>query len=275
MRPDFSKIAYQLPKQKLGTVRSRRAHAGVEHGRAHSGEGLVHGRRPVRHGAFGLRGGRRAVSARTVFDHVCHAAVDHPAIRRLLDGGRVERVLPAQSGGGAEGPLGSLRPGDASRLRFRQRARVRRCGQGRRGHRFRRRHEDPLRPDPAGADVGLHDHERRGFADHGVLYCGGGRAGRGAEGPERDHSERHSEGIHGPQHLHLSAQPFDEDYRRHFPLLGGEHAEIQLHFHQRISHAGSRRERRPGIGLHAGRRSWNTFARAFTPGWISTPSRPV
>ena len=51
--------------------------------------------------------------------------------------------------------------------------------QGRRGHRFGRGHEDSLRPDPAGADVRLHDHERRGAAHHGVLHRGRRRAGRG------------------------------------------------------------------------------------------------
>ena len=47
---------------------------------------------------------------------------------------------------------------------------------------------------------------------------------------------------------------FHADHRRHFPLLLAEDAEVQLHFDQRISHAGSRRDRRYGTGLHAGRR---------------------
>ena len=69
--------------------------------------------------------GYRAVPARPVLDDVRDAAVDHPAVRGLLDGRRIERVLPAQSRGGTEGPLGGVRPGDASRLRFGQRARGR------------------------------------------------------------------------------------------------------------------------------------------------------
>ena len=39
---------------------------------------------------------------------------------------------------------------------------------------------------------------------------------------ERDHSERHSERVHGPQHLYLSSRGFDADRRRHLPLLRGE-----------------------------------------------------
>ena len=74
-------------------------------------------------------------------------------------------------------------------------------------------------------------------------------------GTERDHSERHPERIHGPQHLHLSAGAVHADHRRHLPLLLGEHAEVQLHLDQRLPHAGSRRHGRYRAGLHAGRRT--------------------
>ena len=39
-----------------------------------------------------------------------------------------------------------------------------------------------------------------------------------------------------------------------FRYCAGEHAQVQLHFDQRLSHAGSRRDRRSRAGLHAGRR---------------------
>ena len=61
--------------------------------------------------------------ARAVQHHVRHAALDHPAIRGLLHRGRVQRVLPAQSGRRTEGPFGRLRPCHASRIRLRSRAR--------------------------------------------------------------------------------------------------------------------------------------------------------
>ncbi len=125
-----------------------------------------------------------------------HAAVDHPAVRRLLHRRGVERLLPPQPGGRAEGPLGRLRPGHPPRLRLGQRARGGRRGQGGRGHRLGRGHEDPLRPDPARPDVGVHDHERRGAADHGVLRRrrrGAGREARGSSpGPSRTTSSRSS-----------------------------------------------------------------------------------
>ncbi len=72
------------------------------------------------------------------------------------------------------------------------------------------------------------------------------------EAAERDHSERHPEGVHGPQHVHLSARGIDADHRRHFPLLRGEDAEVQLHQRERISHAGGGRDGGSRTGLHAG-----------------------
>ena len=53
------------------------------------------------------------------------AAVDHPAVRRLLHRGGLQRVLPAQSGRRAEGPLGRVRSRHPSRLRQRPSARRR------------------------------------------------------------------------------------------------------------------------------------------------------
>ena len=45
-------------------------------------------------------------------------AVDDPAVRRLLDGRGIQRLLPPQPRGRPEGPLGRVRPRDAPRLRL-------------------------------------------------------------------------------------------------------------------------------------------------------------
>ena len=71
---------------------------------------------------------------------------------------------------------------------------------------------------------------------------------------ERDHPERHPQGVHGPQHVHLPAGAVDADHRRHLPLLLGADAEVQLHLHLRLPHAGGRGDRGPRAGVHAGRR---------------------
>jgi methylmalonyl-CoA mutase len=46
----------------------------------------------------------------------------------------------------------------------------------------------------------------------------------------------------------------DADHRRHLRLHLAEDAEVQLHLHLRLPHAGSRRHGRPRTGLHPGRR---------------------
>src|SRR3546814_7282084 len=51
---------------------------------------------------------------------------------------------------------------------------------------------------------------------------------------------RHSEGVHGPQHLHLSARTVDADHFGHFRLYLAAHAEVQQHLHLWLSYAGSR-----------------------------------
>ena len=68
------------------------------------------------------------------------------------------------------------------------------------------------------------------------------------------HSERHSERVHGAQHLHLSAGALDADHLRHLCLHLAEDAEVQFDLDLRLSHAGSRRDAGPRARLYAGRR---------------------
>ena len=71
---------------------------------------------------------------------------------------------------------------------------------------------------------------------------------------QRNHSERHSERVHGAQHLYLSAAALHAHHRRHLPLLRRQNMpKFNCISHQRLSHAGSRRDRRYRAGLHAGR----------------------
>ncbi len=68
--------------------------------------------------------GAATVRAWPVPDDVCQPAVDHSAVRRLLHRCGVQRLLPAQPRGRAEGPVGGVRPGHPPRLRLRPSA----CG---------------------------------------------------------------------------------------------------------------------------------------------------
>ena len=62
----------------------------------------------------------------------------------------------------------------------------------------------------------------------------------------RDHPERHPQGVHGPQHLHLSARAEHADRRRHHRVHGAAHAEVQLDLDLRLPHAGGGRDRGAG-----------------------------
>ena len=86
------------------------------------------------------------------------------------------------------------------------------------------------------------------------LHRGGRGAGRCAGAAVGDHPERHPQGVHGPQHLHLPARAEHADRRRHHRVHGAQHAEVQLDLDLGLSHAGSRRQPGAGTGLHAGRR---------------------
>ena len=125
--------------------------------------------------------GKRAVPARPLPDDVRDAALDHPAICRLLHGGGFQRLLPAQSRRRAEGPLDRLRSRHPSRLRQRSSARRRRRRHGGRRDRLDLRHAHAVLRHPARPDERVDDHERRGAAGAGALYRrrrGTGRAAR-------------------------------------------------------------------------------------------------
>ena len=146
------------------------------------------------------------------------AAVDGPPVRRLLDGGGFQRLLPAQHRRRSEGPVGRLRSRHPPRLRQRPSARARRRRHGGRGHRFHLRHAHAVRRHPARADDRVDDHERRGAAGAGALHRRRRGAGRAAGEARRHHPERHPQRVHGAQHLHLSARALDAHHLRHLRL---------------------------------------------------------
>ena len=223
------------------------------------------------------RGPRRArhlagpepVPARALPDDVHDPAVDDPAVRRLLHRRGVQRVLPAQPRGRPEGPLGRLRPRDPPRLRLRPPAGARRRRHGRRGDRLDLRHADALRRHPARRDVGVDDDERRGAAGDGALHRRGRGAGGEAGAARGDHPERHPQGVHGPQHLHLPAGAEHADHLRH------------LRVHRRSRCRASTRSRSPATtSRRPGRRPtsssptrWPTASSTSAP--ASTPGSTI
>ena len=220
----------------------------------HPGQAAVHGRRRPGPPLRGYAARIRAVRPRPAADDVRAAAVDHPPVRGILDGGGVERVLPAQSQGRRAGRFRRLRSRDPPRLRLRPPACRRRRGQGRGRRRLGRGHEDPLRRHSARPGLGVDDDERRRAAGARRLHRRRRGAGSRAKGAHRDHPERHPQGVHGPQHVHLPAGSVDPDHRRHHRVHGEAHAEVQLDLDLRLSHAGSRRDAGARAGADARRR---------------------
>ena len=152
-------------------------------------------------------------------------------------------------------------------------ARARRRRHGRRGDRFHLRHAHAVRRHQPRRHDRVDDHERRGAAGAGAVHRRRRGAGRGAGQAGGHHPERHPQRVHGAQHLHLSARSLDAHHLRHLRLHEREDAEVQLHLHLRLSHAGSRRDGGPGARLHAGRRRRVRARRRRRPASTSTRSR--
>ena len=240
---------------------SGRPHGSGTGGRAlvvtgrHCGATGLHRCRPRWGGRAGHLSRSGAVPARTVSDDVHHPAVDHPAVRGVLDSPGIERVLPPQSRRRAEGPLGRVRPTDPSWVRLRPSAGRRGRRHGRGGDRLHLRHAAVVRAHRAGHHQCVHDDERCGVAGARAVHRGGRGAGRAGGEAGGHHPERHSQRIHGPQYLHLPADAVDADHLRHLLLHCRENAEVQLDFDLRLSHPGGRGHRRPGARVHVGRRT--------------------
>ena len=125
---------------------------------------------------------------------------------------------------------------------------------GRCGNRLHPRHAPAVRRHRPVDGVGVDDDERRGAADPRAVRRRRRGAGRAAREAGRDHPERHPQRVHGPQHLHLSAQAVDADHLRHLRLHQREDAEVQLDLDLRLPHPRGRCDSRSGAGLHARRR---------------------
>ena len=222
--------------------------------RGDSGRTGLHPARPRRHRSPRNAARCGAVLAGRPGDDVHEPSLDASSIRRVLHRRGVERLLPPGPGRRPDGPVRGLRPRHPSWLRQRPRPGGGRRGQGGRGDRLGRGHEDPLRRDPSRPDERLDDDERCRPADDGVLHRGRRGTGCRCRAAQRDHPERHPQGVHGPQHLHLSARAIHADRGRRDRVHGQEHAPLQLDLDLRLPHAGGGSDGGSGVGVHPGRR---------------------
>ena len=74
-------------------------------------------------------------------------------------------------------------------------------------HRLDLRHADPVRRHPAGKTSVSMTMNGAVLPIMALYIVARRRAGRARGGPRRNHTERHPQGVHGPQHVHLSAGP--------------------------------------------------------------------
>ena len=122
----------------------------------------------------------------------------------------------------------------------------------------------PLRP-----DVGVDDDERRGAAGARALHRRGRGAGGDAGAARRDHPERHPQGVHGPQHLHLPAGAVDADHLRHLRATPARRCRSSTR--SRSPATTSRRPGRPPTSSWPTR--WPTASSTSAPG--STPGLDI
>src|SRR6059036_2414967 len=115
-----------------------------------------------------------------------------------------------------------------------------------------RRHGDALRRHTARPGLDVHDHQRARGDPLLFLRRGGGEARRLDCETARHGPERHSQGIHGPACLGLSARARAPGHRRHVRVGREAHPALEYDLDLGLSHPRSRCDRRAGARVHAG-----------------------
>ena len=136
-------------------------------------------------------------------------ALDDAAVCRVRDAGGDQRALQAAAGGRRHRPERRLRPADADGTRSRPRAVRRRSGQVRRQRRVARRHGGAVQRDRSRRDHHVDDDQLAGVDDLRDVSRRCRTAGRGMGDAVGHHAERHPEGVHRPEGVHLSAPAVD------------------------------------------------------------------
>ena len=211
--PDFTTVSLDTAAAPAGLDAWKAAlgdggrAAGVGHPGGHRRQAALHGRRPARRSTSWTptRASRRTCAART---RRCTSPSRGP-IRQYAGFSTAEEsnafyrrnLAAGQKGLSIAFDLATHRGYDSDHPRV-----AGDVGMAGRGDRLDLRHAAALRRHPARQDDGVDDDERRGAAGARALHRRGRGAGRRARAAGRDHPERHPQGVHGPQHLHLPAR---------------------------------------------------------------------
>ena len=140
--------------------------------------------------------------------------------------------------------------------RSRSPALARRSGEVRRQHRLAQGHGAAVRRHPArrSEDHDVDDDQLAGVDDLRDVSRRRRAARRRLEEDLGDDSERHPQGIHRAEGIHLPAAPVDAADHRHLRVLREGSAEVEHDLGERLSHPRSGLDVAPGAGVHAARR---------------------
>ncbi len=107
---------------------------------------------------------------------------------------------------------------------------------------------------PLGRGHDVDDHQLAGGDDLCDVPGRGRAAGRAVGAAVGHDSERHPEGVHRAEGVHLPAAPVDAADHRHVRVLHARSAALEQHLGERLPHPRGRRDGRAGTGVHAARR---------------------
>ena len=122
------------------------------------------------------------------------------------------------------------------------------------GDRLARGHGDPVRGDPARRGLDLDDDQLAGGDPARVLRLRRRRAGRPARPAPGDGADRHPQGVHRAEGVHLPARAVDAAGGGHDRVVRGRAAADAPGLDLRLPHPRGRLDRGAGAGLHAGGR---------------------
>ena len=194
---------------------------------------------------------RLSVYARRLSVDVPRPPLDDAAVRGLRVGGGDERTLPLPPRARSDRPLHRLRHADADGLRLRPPALARRGRPRGRRSRLDRRHAHALRRDPARRRLDVDDDQLAVRDPARVLRVRGRGAGRRARRPARHGADRHPQGVHRAEGVHLPARTVDAAGDGHGGVLRARDAQVAPDLDLRLPHPRGRIDGRAGARVHA------------------------
>ena len=184
-----------------------------------------------------------------------------------------ERAVPLPPRARPDGALDGVRHADADGPRLRQPALGRRGRARGRRRRLARGHGAAVRGDPARRGLDVDDDQLARRDPARLLRLRRRAAGRPALGPARDDPDRHPQGVHRAEGVHLPARALDAARDRHGRVLRAGDAALAPDLGLRVPHPRGGLDGRPGARVHARRTASPTSNGRSSAASTSTSSR--